>query len=101
MQWGLSQSRGWTVDMAVPGTVRTIGMLLEPKLLEQVQEAAAVHRASMVAWLREAVRRFTRDDFRDSWRTGVNGVLHTRWGLYGDHRARPGRCQTHDSGAGL
>src|SRR5262245_28662828 len=29
MQWGLTQIRGWTVDMAVPSTVRTDGMLLE------------------------------------------------------------------------
>jgi hypothetical protein len=29
--------------------------------------------ASMAAWLREAVRRVTRDDFPDSWRTGVIG----------------------------
>jgi predicted DNA-binding protein len=67
MQWGLTQTRRWTVDMAVPGTVRTVGMLLEPELLQQVQEAAAVYGASMAAWLREAVRRVTGDDFPDSW----------------------------------
>jgi predicted DNA-binding protein len=66
MQWGLTQTRGWTVDRAVPGTVRTVGMLLEPELLQQVQEAAAVYGASMAAWLREAVRRVTGDDFPDS-----------------------------------
>ena len=32
--------------MAVPGTVRTVGMLLEPELLQQVQEAAAAHGAT-------------------------------------------------------
>jgi predicted transcriptional regulator len=67
MQWGLTQIRGWTVDMAAPGTVRMVGMLLEPELLLQVQKAAAVHSASMAAWLREAVRRVTGDDFPDSW----------------------------------
>jgi hypothetical protein len=41
MQWGLTQTRGWTVDMAVPGPVRTVCMLLEPELLQQVQEAAS------------------------------------------------------------
>jgi hypothetical protein len=57
MQWGLAQTRGWTVDMAIPGTGRTLSMLLEPDLLQQVQEAVAVYGASMAAWLREAVRR--------------------------------------------
>jgi len=47
MQWGLTQTRGWTVDMAVPGTVRTVGMLLEPELLQQVQEASAAHGATV------------------------------------------------------
>jgi hypothetical protein len=74
MQWGLAQTGGWTVDLAVPGTVRTVGMLLESELLRQVQEAAAVHGASMAAWLREAVRRVTIDDFPASWRAGVAGV---------------------------
>jgi predicted transcriptional regulator len=59
--------------MAVPGTGRTLSMLLEPELLQQMQEAAAVYGASMAAWLREAVRRVTRDDLPDSWRTGVIG----------------------------
>jgi hypothetical protein len=40
MQWGLTQTGGWPVDIAVPGTVRTVGMLLEPELLQRVQEAA-------------------------------------------------------------
>ena len=33
--------------MAVPGTVRTIGMLLEPELLQQVRKAAATHGAGV------------------------------------------------------
>ena len=56
--------------MAVPRTVRTVGMLLEPELLHQVQKAAAVHSASMAAWLRAAVRRVTRDDLQTA---GVRG----------------------------
>ena len=28
MQWGLTQTREWTVDMALPNTVHTLGMLL-------------------------------------------------------------------------
>src|SRR5215211_2360458 len=54
MQWGLTQIRGW-VDMAVPGTVRTVGMLLTPELLHQVQEAAAAHGATVAGWLRQAM----------------------------------------------
>jgi hypothetical protein len=56
MQWGLTQTRGWIVEMAVPGTVRTVGMLLEPELLQQVQKAAATHGAGVAAWLRHALR---------------------------------------------
>jgi phosphatidylserine/phosphatidylglycerophosphate/cardiolipin synthase-like enzyme len=33
MPWGRTQTRRWTVDRGVPGTVRTVGMLLEPELL--------------------------------------------------------------------
>jgi predicted transcriptional regulator len=68
MPWGLTQTRGWTVDRAVPGTVRTVGMLLDPELLQQVQEAAAVHGATIAAWLRQAMRRVTIEDFPKSWR---------------------------------
>jgi hypothetical protein len=74
MPWGLTQTRGWTVDRAVPGTVRTVGMLLEPELLQQVQEAAATHGATIAAWLRQAMRQVTIDDFPASWRAGVIGV---------------------------
>jgi predicted transcriptional regulator len=74
MQWGLTQTRGWTVDMAVPGTVRTVGMLLEPELLQQVQEAAAAHGATVAGWLRQAMREVTIDDFPATWRAGVAGV---------------------------
>ena len=68
MQWGLTQTGGWTVNMAVPSTVHTVGMLLEPELLQQVQDAAAIHGVSMAAWLREAMRRVTPEDFQESWR---------------------------------
>ena len=67
MQWGLAQTGSWTVDRAVPGTVRTVGMLLEPKLLQQVQEGAAVHGATVAAWLRQAMRQVTPEDFPGSW----------------------------------
>ena len=64
MQWGLTQTRGWIVEMAVPGTVRTVGMLLEPELLQQVQKAAATHGAGVAAWLRHALRQVTTEASR-------------------------------------
>jgi predicted transcriptional regulator len=67
MQWGLTQTRGWTVDRAVPGTVRTVDMLLEPELLQQVQEGAAVHGATVAVWLRQAMRQVTLEEFPGSW----------------------------------
>jgi hypothetical protein len=74
IRWRLTQTRGWTVDMAVPGTVRTVGMLLEPELLQQVQKAAATHGAGVGPWLRHALRQVTTEAFPESWRAGMAGV---------------------------
>jgi predicted transcriptional regulator len=68
MQWGIARTGGWTVDMAVSGTVRTVGMLLEPDLLQQVQEAAVAQRMTGAAWLRHAMRQIMIEDFPASWR---------------------------------
>ena len=68
MQWGLIQTRGWTVDRAVPGPVQTVAMLVEPEFLQQVQDAARVHGATIAAWLRQAMRQVTINDFPESWR---------------------------------
>ena len=74
MQWGLTQTQEWTVDRAVPATVHTLSMLLEPELLQHVQEVAAVHGATVAAWVREAVRRITDDDFPESWRAEATHI---------------------------
>ena len=74
MPWGLTQTQGWTVDRAVPSTVRTVGMLLEPELLQQVQEAAAAHGATVAAWIRHMLQQVTIEDFSENWRLGVAGV---------------------------
>jgi hypothetical protein len=74
MPWGLTQTGGWTVDRAVPSTVRTVGMLLEPELLQQVQEAAATHGATVAAWVRQMLREVRIDDFPERWRLGVAGA---------------------------
>ena len=70
MQWGLRHSEGWTIDQSPVVAVPPVPVLLEPDLLQQVQEAAAARGVSMAAWLREAMRRVTADDFPASWRTG-------------------------------
>jgi predicted DNA-binding protein len=63
--------------MAVPGTVHTVGMLLAPELLQQVQEAAAVHGVSVAAWLRHALHQIAPADFPTSWRSGeATGPSH-------------------------
>jgi predicted DNA-binding protein len=67
MQWGLTQTQGWTIDQSIPATVQTVAMLLEPKLLQQMQDAAAAHGASVAAWVRHALRQVTPNDFPASW----------------------------------
>jgi hypothetical protein len=49
MQWGLTQTRHWTVDAAAPGTVHPLSLLLDPHLLQQVREAAAAQGVSVAA----------------------------------------------------
>ena len=70
MQWGLHHSEGWTIDQSPVVAVPPVPVLLEPELLQQVQEAAAAYGVSMAAWLRETMRRVTTGDFPASWRTG-------------------------------
>jgi hypothetical protein len=70
MQWGLHHSEGWTVDQSPVVAVPPVPVLLEPELLQQVQDAAAAHGVSTAAWLCEALLRITVDDFPASWRTG-------------------------------
>jgi predicted transcriptional regulator len=74
MQWGLAQTKVWTIDQAIPATVQTVGILLSPELLLQVQEAAAAHDASVAAWVREAMRRVSPEDFPASWRAKMTDV---------------------------
>jgi hypothetical protein len=67
MQWGLRHSEAWTIDRSPVSAVPPVPVLLEPDLLQQAQ-AAVAHGVSMAAWLREAVRRVTAEDFPGSWR---------------------------------
>jgi predicted transcriptional regulator len=68
MQWGLHHSTGWTIDRSAVAVVSPVPVMLEPALLQQVQAVAAARGVSMAAWLREAMRRVTTDDFPAGWR---------------------------------
>jgi hypothetical protein len=88
MQWGLRHSGAWTIDRSTVSAVPPVPVLLEPELLQQVQDAAAAHGVSMAEWLREAMRRITADDFPASWRMGEragrsheSGYDHRKFGL--------------------
>jgi hypothetical protein len=85
MQWGLAQTRGWTVDVTIPGMVYKLSPLLEPDLLQQVQAAAAAQGVSVAAWVREAMRRISVDNFPATWHAaageGANRNPMTRLGI--------------------
>ena len=68
MQWGLHHSERWTIDRSPAVAVPPVPVLLEPELLQQVQDAATAHGVSVAAWSREAIRRVTADNFPASWR---------------------------------
>ena len=70
MQWGLSRSEGWIVDQSIPASSHLVPMLLEPTLRQQVQDAATAHGTNVAAWLRQAMRQVTLEDFPASWRGG-------------------------------
>jgi hypothetical protein len=88
MQWGLSHTEGWTVDVSIPDRPHLVHLLVAPDLLRQVQEAAAAHGVSVAAWLRQAMRQVTPADFPASWRAGDiatrshdSGYYHRRFML--------------------
>jgi hypothetical protein len=82
MGWGLTQTQGWTIVRSIPATAGIVAMLVEPELLQQVQEAAAAHSATVAPWLRHAMRQVTIEDFPESWRLGVAGVRSHESGSY-------------------
>jgi predicted DNA-binding protein len=88
MGWGLLHSTAWTIDRSNVAVVSPVPVVLEPELLQQVKEAAAAHGVSVAAWLREAMRRVTADDFPASWRAGEiadqlheSGSFHQKFGM--------------------
>ena len=56
MDWGVAHTQGWSIDPSIPDRPRLVRMLLDPYLLQKVQDAAGAHGASITAWLRHAMR---------------------------------------------
>jgi len=70
IQWGLAHTHRWTVEPPIPDRPHLVHVLVEPDLLQQVQDAAAADGASVAAWVRHAMRQVTRDDFPAHWCAG-------------------------------
>ena len=70
MPWGLAYTTGSTVTPSIPDRPRPVHMLVDPELLQRVQDAAAAHGVSVAAWLRQAMRQVTPADFPAGWRAG-------------------------------
>jgi hypothetical protein len=80
MDWGLTHTPAWTIAPAIPDRPHLVHLLVEPDLLQQVQDAADAHGVTVAAWLRHALRQVTVNDFPPSW------------------RAEPTASRSHDSG---
>jgi hypothetical protein len=70
MQWGLVQTKGWSIDRSTVVAVPPVPVLVPPALLAQVQDAAASHGVSMAVWLRHALQQIAADDFPASRQAG-------------------------------
>ena len=73
MQWGLAHTHEWTIDRSILARPHLVHMLVEPDLLQQVQDAAESYGVAVAVWLRQAMRQVTREDFPESWRAGEGG----------------------------
>jgi predicted transcriptional regulator len=83
MQWGLAHTEGWTIDLSIPDRPHLVHMLVQPELLQQVQDAADAHGVSMATWLRHAMHQVTPEDFPPSWRAGETTPRSHDSGYYG------------------
>jgi predicted transcriptional regulator len=82
MQWALAHTNEWTIDPSIPASPHLVHMLVDPELLQQVQDAADAHGVTVAAWLRHAMRQVTPDDFPASWRAGETAVRSHESGYY-------------------
>ena len=83
MQWGLARTEGWTVDPSVPDRPHLVHLLMDPELLQRVQDAADGHEVSVAAWLRHAMRQVTPEGVPPSWRVAETAVRSHDSGHYG------------------
>jgi hypothetical protein len=51
MGWGLTHGKAWTVDLSIPDRPHLVHMLVEPDLLQQVQDAAESYGVAVAVWL--------------------------------------------------
>jgi predicted transcriptional regulator len=82
MAWGLDHPHAWTFDRQRPDRTHLVHILVEPALWQRVQEAAALHGASVSAWLRMVMRQILREDFPASWRAGETAPRSHESGHY-------------------
>jgi predicted transcriptional regulator len=82
LQWGISHSGGWTINQSPRASVHPVHVLVEPALMQQVQGAADRHRITVAAWVRQAMRQVTLEDFPESWRAGAPFVRSHESGYY-------------------
>jgi hypothetical protein len=93
MQWGLTQTQGWTLDRVIPASVHLVPLLVEPAMLQQVQAAAKAHGADVAAWERHAMRHVSAEDFPATERGDVTDAeVPQDTCSPGAWRASVGRC---------
>jgi predicted DNA-binding protein len=87
MPWALARMQRWTIAPSIPDRPHLVHMLVDPELCQRVQDAAA-HGVSVAAWVRQAMRQVTPEDFPPSWRAEASaarshesGDFHRKCGL--------------------
>jgi hypothetical protein len=82
MQWALAHTTAWTIDASIADRPHLVHILVEPDPLHQVQEAAESHSVPVAAWLRQAMRQVTLEEFPASWREGKSVPRSHESGYY-------------------
>jgi hypothetical protein len=68
--------------LGLPDRPHLVHMLVDPELLQQVQEAADAHEVSVAVWPPHAMRQVTRADFPTRWGTGATPIRSHASGYY-------------------
>jgi hypothetical protein len=82
MQWGLTHTQGWMVNLSIPNRPYLVHMLVEPELRQQVQDTADAPGVTVAAWLRHAMRQVSPEDFLASWRAADTAFRSHDAGCY-------------------